>query len=213
MWLKLIIVYYIVLVLSILTGLLKIKDLDGPARTILLLLSITLLTEISALLYSSNTGEGNIFIYNSFIPVQYSLLLLYYHKAINEIKRSNLVLLIAGLSIVVTVAILYAAKDSRSINTLGLATESVIIVGITLHYFSTFLNSSKPISVPFWISCIMLFFWSFTFFYWIAGLAIRHNFTDNTIWLRYMHWAINVLTYASFGIVFLFYKRLQPARE
>lgn len=63
----------------------------------------------------------------------------------------------------------------------------------------------------FWITSILLFFWTATFFIWglydymTITLSVGNGLINDV--LLY----VNVITYVGFGLVFLFHQKMQPS--
>lgn len=186
--------------------------LDKASKIIGLYLLLTLIAELLAFL-GIILYRYNILIYNTYSIVQFYLLTIYFSQTTVLLKkkafRSSILLL--GTLIYIEDSIVY--RDFMLEPNSGfLAFESISFVCFSLMYFYDTLNErseSHSLSQHFWFTGILLTFWSFTLLSWLVGLSIYQSLKDNSIILNYMMWAINIITYTGFGLVFLFYRKLQ----
>jgi hypothetical protein len=187
--------------------------LDKASKIIGLYLLLTLITELLAfmgiILY-----RYNIPIYNTYSIVQFYLLTIYFSQTTILLRKKatrNSILLL-GTFIYIQDSIV--SRDFMLDPNSGfLAFESISFVCFSLIYFYDVLNEkseSHILSQHFWFTGILLTFWSFTLLSWLVGLTIYQSLKDNSIILNYMMWAINIITYTGFGLVFLFYRKLLP---
>ncbi len=95
--------------------------------------------------------------------------------------------------------------------------ESISVTLLCLMFFYDFLLKEETQSFfnpKFIYTSLLLVFWSFTFVYWILVIYLYDVVPQSeNAWINTFIWAISLITYLGFGLVFLFYKRLQPARE
>lgn len=209
------IILQVVLLSIIIISLIRFKRLDKASKYLSFYLIVTFLFEGYAIIHILREGNNTI-VYNTYSIIQLSLLFLYYKSLLNHYFKIVLTIFLIGLAFFFTNA--FVLQDHiNELNTNFLALESVIIVFFSLLYFySTLLsdnNANKIITVHFCFNSILLTFWSFTLTYWLVSLTIFEKLGENAKILNYMIWSINVIAYLGFGLVFLFYKRLQPARE
>lgn len=214
MWLVLLSIYLLLLAGVSIIGLIKIKSIDTPAKIILTCIALTAISE-SIAHYLSISLKNNLVVYHIYNPVQFLLLCKYYNSIISFFKKYNTGIVIGITGIILSVLnSTFLQNPMTSFNTNFLVLESILIIGMTLCYFYDFLNTTHTTkqfaTSDFWIACLLLVFWSFTFFTWAAGIALSLVISDYMFWIRYMMYAINIITYSGFGLVFLFYKKLQP---
>lgn len=197
-------------ILAIAVGLIQLKLLDKASKFFLLYLFITSTFEVAASI-TAIYYHNNLFILNLFSIVQFILSCIYFGLNIRSLNKTKLIILLITGIIIWTITSLIYIKQS-SLNTPFLVFESLIIVILCLYYFYNLLNADdyKFYTPHYFITSLLLIFWSFTFMYWLFGLTIRTNMAENGLMLSNMIWVINILTYTGFGLVFLFYKKLQP---
>lgn len=201
------------LLLSVFRCLVLYKILDKASLILGIYLLATFITELLAAI-SIVVYKHNIVIYNIYSIVQYVLLCMYFTQIIDRLNKRQhriTIITIGIITYVINIILFQDARDTPSTN--FLAFESITIVSMSLYYFYENLNidnNSNNLNSHFWFNSILLIFWSFTLFYWLVGLTIYKSLGDKSILLNYMMWSINILTYTGFGLVFLFYKKLQP---
>lgn len=209
-----IVVTVLLLLLAVLTiGLIQYKILDKASKIILTYVFITFITELGAYICTYYYNY-NVIIYNAYSIVQFSLLISYFFSSGN-IKSNNkkrLIIIISGLFFYIINALLFQSL-SNAVNSNFLAFESILITALSLNNLYKILDDesqTKAITTHFLFNSILLTFWSFTMFYWILGLTMYKVLSTASTWLSVMIVFINILTYTGFGLVFLFYKKLQP---
>lgn len=187
--------------------------LDKASKLIFGLLLATFVTEALAFI-GVVFFKYNIVIYNIFSAVQFVLLTLYYYEVSSVLKKGRRIFYFISIGLAVFIINIFLQDFLTKPNTIFLAFESVYIVLLALIFFHDLLNNkqsiSKTLSHHFWINAILLTFWSFTLFDWLVGLTIYESLGETAIMLNYLMWFINIITYTGFGLVFLFYKKLQP---
>lgn len=214
MWLTLLLIYIILLIL---VSLLSFRNTGGNDTTIKHLRTyaiVTTITEIIAFLLYYTKGN-NVIIYHIYSPIQLLILSVYYNQAISFFKQKRIgyVIGVSGLFISL-INSLFIQQPPSSLNSYFIVIEALLVISMTLCYFYDFLNTkltTRRFTTPdFWISCLLLLFWSFTFFRWLASLSMPGVVSANIYYILYMMWVINIITYTGFGLVFLFYRKLQP---
>lgn len=217
MSLELVISYYIVLVGVIVVGGTQYSELNTSTKAIFYLICLTLVAEISAYTYSTITKEANYLFYHIFNPLQFILLSYYFNNAISYYKKTYIGYIVAALGIIIAIVnSCFFQYPSTYYNTYFLAFESIAIVGLSLYHLYIVLNSDESyvLNIPtYFFTSILLIFWSFTFFYWLAGFALSYVDSENSSWIRTLHGLINIITYTGIGLIFFFYRKLQPARD
>lgn len=213
MWPLLISFYFAILITAIIVGMCKYLILDNSTRIMFFYIFIATAAEITAY-YCAKEYKNNLPVYHILSPIQLAVLSFYYSSIISTIKkRVALIISIGGVIIAIFNAV-FVQNPFKQLNTYFLVLESIVIIVMTLYFFYYYLNldydSSRKLLTHFIISCLLLLFWSFTFLYWLAGLSIRIGLSDNGVWMKFMIMGISIITYTGFGLVFLFYRKLQP---
>lgn len=214
MWSTLVKILIVLLVAVSTTGLIKFKSFGTATKFILLYVIVATLSECIAYYYAVKDGD-NILVYNIYPIAQLIVITLFFNQVHKESTNSNIALWLAPIgAIFYVINFIFFQNIKTQIVTNFLVIEAVLIVFMCLHFMYLFFkksNYSLPILTPsFIIICILLLYWSFTYFYWLTGMTIRANNNEDNVWIRYILWTINFLKYLSLGLVFVFYKKLQP---
>jgi len=214
MWLMLLSIYIILLVIVSLLSFSNTADNDTSIKLLRIYAIVTTITEIIAFLLYYKKGN-NVIIYHIYSPIQLLILSAYYNQTIGFFKQKGIgyIIGVSGLFLSLFNS-LFIQQPPSSLNSYFIIIEAMLVISMTLCYFYDFLNTkltTKHFTTPdFWISCLLLLFWSFTFFRWLASLSMPGVVSANIYYILYMMWAINIITYTGFGLVFLFYRKLQP---
>ncbi len=217
MWQQFIQVYIIILVVVSIVGIFRYKLFDTATKLIFTYIIITSFSE-SLAFYTSLVYGNNLLIYHIYCPIQLVFIAIYFNTVISFFRRYNIGYIIGGTGVVISVInSLFFQSPKTTFNSYFLITEAILIIGMTLCYFYDYLNSDqtviKIINPHFIIACLLLTFWSFTFFHWLSWIAMPEALKENIFWIRYMNWSINMITYTGFGIVFLLYRKLKPIEQ
>lgn len=217
MWGLLVKILIVLLVAVSTIGFYKLKTLDTATKIILGYVSSAAITEIVAFYYAITEGD-NILVYNIYPIIQLLIITLYFHIVHKRYVKSKIPMISAIIGITFYIINAFTLQDIVSkVATNFLVSEAIIIVFLCLHYMYVFFkktNYSIPTLEPsFIIICILLLYWSFTYFYWLTGMTIRANNTAENVWIRYIFWSFNFLEYMSLGIVFLLYNNKLPKHE
>lgn len=191
--------------------------MDKASKYLALFIVLTTIVEISALIIKLNNSH-NTLLYNIFSVIQLSLVTLFFQSAIKVFQRNNIGWIVICVSFITWIINAIFFQDiTKILNTYFLFYESLCIVGMSLFFFyDSLLNDSHySVLTPYYIfTSLLLLFWSVTFLYWILFLNLYSIIPqEKNSWLNIFLRTISLITYLGFGLVFLFYKRLQPARE
>lgn len=195
-------IYIVIIVIGILSGIFKFKELSKSSKFFLALLIITLITEKVSEFYASNT-TNNSFIFHFYAPISYSLIgLAYFTEGKN-------ILIIWSIFIVTTFSIInmiyWESQQEFNSNVLNIITFFSSILCVS--YLRALLKSETENSFSdyplFWFSCGILLFNVAN----SAGLGLM-NFLDskqnevlNNIFI-YIRFATNYIQYCIFIVAF-----------
>lgn len=184
--------------------------MDIPTKLILAYITLTAVTELTAYI-SALTLKTNLLVYHIYNPIQLIILCLYFSRIINHFPK-KIIYIVGIISIVASISFYIIFQlYQRTLNTYFLIFESIIVVILSLYYYYSVLNDDTTIidRIHYTIVAIILVSWSFTFFYWLCGLSIESSFYDAAWWVKYLLITMNLITYTSFGLVFLFHNKLK----
>jgi len=213
MWPILLKIYLVLLAGVSITGIIRYKIIDTPAIVVLAYLILTTISETLAQ-YLSYSIKNNLLVYHIYGPIKLLLISIYYNSIISFFKKHSVGIIIGAIGIIFSLYnSIFLQHYLTTFNTNFILIEALLIIAMTLCYFYDFLNTThtnKQFTTPhFWIACIFLLFWSFTFFRWLTGAVMPSLASQNIVLIRYLMYTINIITYVGFGLVFLFYKKLQ----
>ena len=204
-------IYHFLLVGTTLLGILNYRNNNLPTNIFVASLIITSISEVIAYKLALER-KNNLLLYHIYTPIQFFFLCLYFNIIISFFRRIYAGYIIGISAIVLSVLnTIFLQHPKTSYNTNFLAIESLLVVGMTLCYYYDYLSkpiTSKHITSPeFWITCLLLTYWSFTYLRWLVETTVPSLITANAIIIQYMMWSINIFTYSGFAIIFLFYRK------
>lgn len=212
-WIYKMTIYQIVVLIATIIGLIHYKRMDKASKVILWFIVVTFISETAAF-SSAIIYNNNLLVYHIYNPIQFLIICYYYNLTIEAFKSRNIGLKLGIIGVLYsTLNTLYFQNPLREMNTNFLIPESILIIAMSLYSFYELLASESYdvySNNKFWFSAFLLTFWSFTFCYWLIGPSLYKS-TKNTLWLDIMIWAINVLCYSGFAIVFLSFRKMKKA--
>lgn len=216
MWFLLLKIFLALLIGVSILSLVHFRHFDTPIKLISYYVIICTVVELIAH-YCAIKYSNNLIVYNIFSPIQLTLISLFYGYTLINIRKSTIIVISLANFLLAAINASFLQSPIHTLNTNFLLFESFIIISLSLyflyHYLAASQRVSKALTPHFIVSCLLLVFWSFTFFHWLSRMAMPNVIDKHIEWLKYLLWAISLITYLGFGLVFLFYKRLQPARE
>jgi hypothetical protein len=206
-------VYFFLLFLSTVIGMLYFKRLDTASRFISVLLALTLIAEVVAY-YSAVHYHNSMTVYQLFNPVQFLIVSLYFNSTIPYFKKNNLGIYIGVVGVLIAFLNCYYLQPINTSNSYFLILESISIVFMSLFSFSKkFVSDNVDLlkDQHFWFTFFLLTFWSITNIYWGMRHIIQSTNArfDNIITLILI--ILSIITYTAFGIILFLTskKRLQ----
>lgn len=204
-----IVIYLIVIALAIIACIINLKSLDKAAIILFILLPITFFSEIVAY-YSALKYKNNLWVYHFFNPVQFFVISLYYNYSIVRFRKKHIGIYIAlagvGLGILNSIYL----QNLKSLNSYFLLFEGMSIIFMSLFSFSQmFIDNNIDLLKysHFWLTFILLSFWSITFVNWGLYEVIQSKALFFMPAVLMTIWIVNVLTYLGMGLVFLYYPK------
>lgn len=204
--------YQAILLLSSIIGLVHYKKMDKAFHLLIVYLWLTLFCEGLAV-YSAIVYKNNLPIYHTYSLVQYLLLSGYYISSVKDLNKPILkwFVIITGIAFTI-VNTSFIQHPLKELNTHFIVFESFVIILLSLYSFYHLIDDDDlniRRNSHFWVTSLLLVFWSCTFFYWLVGVALYDSMINKPIWLDAMIMAINILTYSGFGIIFLLYPKMK----
>jgi hypothetical protein len=204
-----------VIALAIITGLLRLKRQGKAEKMLIILLILTLSSEIMAYIWAVKF-RNNFPVYHIFAPIQLFFVSMYFHYSVDSLSKSKIAIYI-GLSggILAAVNTIFF-QPITTLNSYFLLFEGLCTIFLSLYAFNKmFINDNLNIlSIPhFWFTLILLTFWSITYISWGVYEFMRAKQMNALYIMGAVLWAINIITYLGIGFVFFFISKRSIQRE
>ena len=200
-------IYLGVILLAIASGLYKLKLIDSASKILLLLLCLTLASEISSH-WAALVFKNNMFVYHVFAPIQLIVVGMYFDNILEGFKKKRKATIIGIIASFAAVLNTVFFQPLQILNSNFLLLEGLIIMALALYTFQLIL-ANESINIfqyrHFWMIVILIFFWSVTYTTWAlySVLGVRKLFVIP--YVSYTLWAVNIITYAAIGFVLLYF--------
>ncbi len=151
-------IYFAILLVVFSLGCLRFKELGNSSKVLLLLLFVTLLSEIIATFYS-RSGRSNMFVYHVFMPIEFSLIALaFYLDGLKKVSLSfGLLFVVFSLT-----NSLFIQDFRQQFNSNAFLCYCVLLLTLGLRYLYELLQADTPksfVQFPlFWISVAYSFY-------------------------------------------------------
>lgn len=199
--------YLVVLSVCVVVSYVAYKRLDSKARIISLLVTLTLLCEILSV-FSGKTSYGKDIVYHFYSIAELFLTTLYFLYCLKPARIGALTVWAAILSALAG-GLNMKVQPLNTLNSNMLIFESVCIIGMSLFSLYSILLDEKITSVTrlpqFWVFTGFLFYWSYTFFFWVFFIVLIKDQHTRLILLALQGFA-NMLLYMLVALSFV----LQP---
>ncbi len=194
----------------------RYKKVDKASRFICILVWSGLLTELVAR-YASVRYHNNMPVYAVTRFVGFAFISMYFNYSIDVFRKHHIGYLIAAIVILTGVANSIWYQPLATLNTLYIFLECISVVCMSLYSFYRLLLPNTTIrlheQVHFWIPCIFVFNWCGTLSCWGLYDYFRKGITEKIPILNISLVFVAILTYLSFGLVFLLYPKMKSINE
>jgi hypothetical protein len=209
---------YLTYILSLLfasaVSLRRYKALDMASKIISILLCCDLLSEAAAYFFKLRY-HNNLPVYAVDEIVEYALLCLYFNYATDIFRRTRSGIFLAIGGVAAGILNLIFLQGPNTLTSYFLFMEGLLMIGMSLFaLLRLLLDPDLPFlsrHPHFWFICIIAFFWSITFLDWGLYDYIDIQFHAMITWVNEAMSLIGIVTYGSFGLVFLRYPKLKQA--
>lgn len=180
--------------------------LQREHKTLWLLISCSILTEIVSYILIYVFKTGNVSLFNFYIILETILISLYYFLSINN-KTFKICISIFNLWFISYAIIELTAIHGKNLNNVLLTTQSLMVMASSIVTFNSLIKDQKHnniLSAPiFWINCAFLFYF--------AGNMVLHLFSnylqEHALYTFYELWGLwhsllNILFYSLISIGF-----------
>lgn len=208
-------IYFFIIASAMFCGIIRYKLLDRGLKTIVILLFITLITEITASV-TAYKFHTNALVYSVFNFIQFFFIALYFNSSVDLFKKSNAAIYI-GIVVIIGGILNYVYLPKSEMNTNFLLVEAFFTIAFALFSLYRQLLFYEQLDLfyypHFWLSIIFLFFWSVTFMIWGLNNIMLVKFAKfwDHIWI--FLWSINVVTYLGIAFVFVFYNKMHTFQD
>ena len=199
-----------VVFISMLLGIYRLAMLDRPAKIILAMLVLEVVNEIIAFIFAKKF-HNNMPVYNINNIIELFLATLYFNYVISSFRKNNFGIKLAILFIILGILNYIYLQPLTAFSVNFLLFEGFCIIAMSLIAFYRFLLVQEDLQLyrfpHFWFISIFLFFWSITYLNWGLFPIIVNKISGIYIWI------VNVISYGSIGLVYLFYPKMKITHE
>ncbi|MCB9044707.1 MAG: hypothetical protein H6550_01080 [Chitinophagales bacterium] len=208
--------YYLgVLLLAILIGLYKVRTKDITVKIIVLLLSLTFVSELIAKI-SASVFHNNMYVYHIFAPVQLLVLGIYFDSIEPRFKKKRIGLIIGLAGVLIAICNTLLFQPPTALNSNFLLFEGLAVMALSLFTFQRILNDDKIdiYKYPyFWFNIILVFFWSITYTIWALHSVIMLKKMYIMEHLYDILWVVNIITYLAIAAVLFIFSNKRLSHE
>jgi hypothetical protein len=204
--------YLSTLAFSAICGLRRFKTQTRAIKFISILITLTFIFEFIAI-FVIRFYKNNMPIYSIFNLIQFFVVAYYFDESIDVFKKRKIGMYVGYVGLFLGLLNIIIFQPLTSFNSNFLILEGLSIISMALFSFFRLLVQYEEFRFTsfshFWISVILLFFWSITFLNWGLYDYIGEEFNDKIWIINLSILIVNIITYLSFGLVFIFYKKLR----
>lgn len=215
-------IYLVPLLLCAITSLKTFRlEWHKSYRTFAIFIWLILLIEVLAItwkwyLYRTaywNFPRSNLWIYNFFLIVRLIFYLLFYYQHLSSYKTKNIIRYSIIPLIFFGLLDYFFIETPNQVNTYSIVLDHLIIMLLSLYYFSQVLNDKVVIKLSthpmIWISLGTFIYFSGTLPFFISLSYISRNNASLAISMLYINTALNTLMYSFYLISFLCKPQIQ----
>lgn len=202
-------IYLGIILCSIIIGIVRIKILHKSAKLVIILLALSLLSEYFADVFARKQ-QNNMVVYHFYAPMYLFIVSMYFNESIEYFKKNGIGVIIGITGIITAVLNSSFLQPITTLNSYFLLFMGSVIISMSLYAFYVILENDNidALTNPhFWISFILLFFWSTTYINWSIYKIIGTKVFQIMPFIGTALLSISALTYLGFGLVFLFYPK------
>ena len=206
-------VYLCVLIIGSIAGFRNWSTLSVACRWICGLLLITFISESTAE-YFRVTIRNNLFVYHFYNPVEIFMISMYFNESIPAFKKRNAGLWIGIFGAAASVGNTLFLQQLNAVNSNHLLFECFAIIAMSVFaFYRMYKNEDELIRNPhFWITSLLMFYYSITFFHWGMDAFFATVLRPYHISFLYVLWTANLLSYAGIAVVFMLIPKMAYTR-
>lgn len=192
------------MVIAIMCGIIRVRDMDYGGRLILLLLIAGLLTEILAAWAGKYLGN-NMPVYAVFNIVEVVLVSLFFNECVDAFKRENIGKVIAVLAVLAGVAnLIWLQSIDKSNNNFMISGGAYIVVVSIIAMVDDARQGKGGNLLHYRLNIVLLFYWAVSlltwFFYDDSDQLSKHDVWCVMMAVHLLNWLTNMF----FATVFFF---------
>ncbi len=206
--------YFLVLLLTAIMGLRRFNLLDIAAKTLCILIVISLVDELCSF-YATKKYHNDIPIYNVFSVIEFILVALYFNYSIDVFRKFRIGIYIGIAGCLIGIADIWY-QTINQLDSYFLFFDCITTITMALYSIARLVQKYDDLELKyyphFWISTVLTFFWAFTFL--TFGLYDYLQDAKTGRWITtHIQLPANIITYAGICIVFIFFPKMSKNNE
>jgi len=209
-------IYFTSLLFAGVYGVYRFHKLDTPARILVVLVCCDFINEIIAY-YLAKKYHNNLPLYSIYSLIEFAFICVYFNETIDIFNKKKIGFYIGTIGVTLGVCNIIFFQPLNSLNSYFLLFEAILVIGMSLFAFFRLLLKEDTLQVfrysHFWLTTILIFFWSSTFLYWGLIDYITLRLPQVVLKINFAELIVAILTYGSIGCIFLLYPKLNVDYE
>lgn len=209
------VLYLSLMTLSLLIGLLRYKHCDTASGIIILLLAVTLISELTSY-YFAVTYSNNMPVYHVFNPTELLIISFYFNFSIKAFRRKNIGIYIGLIGVVLGIINTVFFQPIKSLNSYFLLFEGFTVIFMSLFSYREMfedIHVNAARNPHFWFSSIFLFISGVTYSNWALYGFVGAEMTEIVPSINFIILTVSTIAYACFGIVFFLIPKMNNSEQ
>lgn len=203
-------VYYIILLLAAITGIIRYRHLDTALRFIVILLMLTVTSETASYILVELKEYGMRYsFFHIYSILQLLLISLFFIYAIKPYHYRKLIVVASALSPLMGILNIIYLQPIDKLNTNMLMFESFAINAMSLFYIYWAVKNTSIKRLfkhaHFQMSLLFIFIWSCTFFFWAFISVLYIGEWKYVNYASYVIMMVNIIVYGGIGLTIYHY--------
>lgn len=204
-------IYYWAIFITAVYAIFRYKTVDKSTRYICMLIWLGILTETIAY-FSVIKFKTNLPVYSISSILEFAIISFYFSRSIAYLRKRNIGAIAALTGLLAGILNILFFQPLYTLNSNFVFFESIVVVCFSLYAIYKMLALPDLRLWPethFWLSCILLLYVCASLWGWAGYDYIAVNNAETSILLSICMLAINVITYASYGIILFLYPHMR----
>lgn len=211
---KLFLVYYLLLLVSVIAGFTRYKILDDAMRIFVILLGFTSVVELATyFLLVTEHNNGKALLYHMWSIIEITIITWYFLKLNKPYHHATLIKLAVIVYPTTGIMNILFFQPINTLNTNVLMLESFITISLSLYSILQLLKKHTSTNIFYsphlWICILWLLSWSSTFFFWAFIKILYSMGWEYRNAALNIQGAINILVYAGIAAILLLYPKMK----